>query len=75
MEGDWKTNGHEERIPHMINLKPKMLTKELQKFKPQMQSPKDIFNFPQAGFLKLNYDGASKGNPGQVRIGGVFCNS
>jgi len=33
---------------------------------------KDIWQPPPHGFLKINIDGASKGNPGMARFGGVI---
>ena len=33
---------------------------------------RNTFDKPQSGFVKLNYDGASKGNPGQAGAGGIF---
>jgi hypothetical protein len=36
---------------------------------------RDKWRPPLEGFLKLNFDGASKGNPGPSRDGGVFHNS
>jgi len=33
---------------------------------------KDIWQSPPHGFLKINIDGASKGNPGMVGFGGVI---
>jgi hypothetical protein len=34
----------------------------------------DYWTPPQEGFIKLNFDGASKGNPGSNGVGGVFSN-
>ena len=33
---------------------------------------RNTFDRPQSGFLKLNYDVASKGNPGHAGVGGLF---
>ena len=37
----------------------------------QAESP-DQFNYPKENFIKLNFDGASKGNPGNDGFGGIF---
>lgn len=69
---DWKTTLGEEQILHKLNLKQGMLA-------PQMWKPPDIgcnipihFKHPMAGFIKLNFDGASKGNKGSAGFGGLF---
>eukprot|EP00253_Pinus_taeda_P015992 PITA_15992 len=38
----------------------------------QTTTGKDIWQPPPHGFLKINIDGASKGNPGMARFGGVI---
>ena len=52
-----------------------MLYKNLWNYKPPLQNIEEQWKAPQNGFIKLNYDGASKGNPGQVGTGGIFLNS
>lgn len=33
------------------------------------------FSYPRENFIKLNFDGASKGNPGEASYGGIFRDS
>jgi len=40
----------------------------------QNQSP-TVFIHPHEGFIKLNFDGVSKGNPGPAGYGGIFRDS
>lgn len=40
----------------------------------QTQSP-EKFSYPGENFIKLNFDGASKGNPGLTSFGGIFRDS
>ena len=49
-----------------------MLAPASWKIKPMAYQVRDKFNPPQQGFIKLNYDKASKGNPGQAGAGGIF---
>ena len=72
---DWKAVGIEAIILEQLNLKPQMLSQGLWKFRPPRQSIEEQWRPPQPGFLKLNYDGASRGNPGQAGLGGIFRNS
>jgi hypothetical protein len=39
---------------------------------PQVHSEAKAWTLPQAGFLKLNFDGASKGNPRKAGAGGAI---
>ena len=52
-----------------------MLYKNLWKFRLLRETIDDNWTPPQSGFIKLNYDGASKGNPGQAGARGIFRNS
>lgn len=38
------------------------------------QSESNSWNYPPVGWLKLNFDGASRGNPGMAGIGGIIRN-
>ena len=67
--------GIEAQILDTLNLKPEMLSQGLWKFRTPNQSSQEQWIPPQPGFLKLNYDGASKGNPRQAGAGGLFRNS
>ena len=40
----------------------------------RIQSP-DKFRYLRDHFVKLNFDGASKGNPGEAGFGGIFRDS
>jgi ribonuclease HI len=42
---------------------------------PQLQIRERNWTPPSAGFLKLNFDGVEKGNPGMIGIGGVIGDS
>ena len=52
-----------------------MLYKTLWKYRPPRQLLEEQWKPPQLGFIKLNYDGASQGNPRQAGAGGIFRNS
>ena len=41
---------------------------------PRAQSPNQ-FRYPGEHFIKMNFDGASKGNPGPIGLGGIFRDS
>lgn len=44
------------------------------RIRPITQSPKH-FRYPGEHMIKLNFNGASKGNPGQAGLGGIFRDS
>ena len=72
---DWKTNSEEQEILNKLNLKMEMVhfkcstTQDM-----RIQSP-NKFRYPRDQFIKLNFDGASKGNPGEASFGGIFRDS
>ena len=67
--------GIETQMLESLDLKPEMLYRNLWKYKPPSQNIEDRWKVPQNGFIKLNYGGASKGNPGQAGARGIFRNS
>eukprot|EP00253_Pinus_taeda_P010380 PITA_10380 len=72
---DWKTNPEEQEILNKFNLKLEMVHfKCLARHDMRIQSP-DKFKYPRDHFVKLNFDGASKGNPGEAGFGGIFRDS
>eukprot|EP00253_Pinus_taeda_P031603 PITA_31603 len=74
-EEEWKKNQEEGQILVNLNMKYEMVypRKEMRQNK-QAQSPEQ-FNYPKENFIKLNFDGASKGNPGNAAFGGIFRDS
>lgn len=68
---DWKINQTKERILQCLQLKQSMTNKT--QCKPKTREVEEIstYRHPPQGFVKLNFDGATKGNMG---IGGLFNN-
>ncbi|XP_070007342.1 uncharacterized protein [Nicotiana sylvestris] len=56
-----------DMVPH----KWQDLLARMENFTPKLKVTKIIWEFPSAGWLKVNTDGASRGNPGRSSIG--FC--
>nr|XP_016509454.1 PREDICTED: uncharacterized protein LOC107826922 [Nicotiana tabacum] len=56
-----------DRVPH----KWQNLLEVMENFTPKLKVTKVMWEFPSAGWLKVNTDGASRGNPGRSSIG--FC--
>eukprot|EP00253_Pinus_taeda_P011292 PITA_11292 len=72
---DWKANHTEEMILNSLNLKYEMVYhKHGSRHSERVQNP-DNFIYPRDNFIKLNFDGASKGNPSNAGFGGIFHNS
>lgn len=69
---DWVVQGLEGRILYQLNLKGEMLSPSSWKQPQTGYTIRNVFATPQLGFIKLKYNGASKGNPGQVSVGGIF---
>eukprot|EP00253_Pinus_taeda_P010995 PITA_10995 len=71
-EEDWKMSQEEGRIVAKLNMEFSMIyPRKDKKRNPQAQSPNQ-FRYPGEHFIKLNFNGASKGNPGPAGLGGVF---
>ena len=74
-EDDWKADQNEEQILMKLNLNYEMVhTKKVQGNSRNAQSS-DEFTYPRDKFMNLNFDGASKGNPGNAGFGGIFRDS
>lgn len=62
----------EEQILTKLNLDQGMVAPQMRKM-PETNSISPIhFSRRSEGFIKLNFDGASKGNPGPPGLGGIF---
>ena len=48
--------------------------KQTSRHEMRIQSP-DKFSYPRGNFIKLNFDGDSKGNPGEAGFGSIFRDS
>lgn len=71
-EEDWKMDQTEGRIASMMNLEFSMIyPRKEKKSNPQVQSPNQ-FRYAGIHSIKLNFDRASKGNPGPTGLGGIF---
>lgn len=69
---DGQVPPHEARILLCLNLSREMVTPNAWKAKKNnIESPKQ-FTLLGEGFIKLNFDGALKGNPRITRLGGIF---
>jgi len=72
---DWKTEQNEEQIIVRINLKYDMVHTKKVKGDSRNAQSSDKFKYPRDKFIKLNFDGALKGNPGNAGFGGIFRDS
>lgn len=71
-EEEWNTTQEEKRILDRLNIEFNMIYPRKEKVqKPKTQSS-GHFKHPGENFIKLNFDGASKGNPGPAGLGDIF---
>jgi len=72
---EWKANSEEQEILNKLNLNLEMVHfKCVANQDMRIQSP-EKFTYPREPFVKLNFDGASKGNPSEAGFGGIFRDS
>lgn len=70
-----KMNEEERRIVSKLNMDFRMIyPRKENRIEPHIQSPNQ-FRYPGEHIIKMNFDGASKGNPGPTGLGGVFRDS
>lgn len=69
-EEDWETNPKEAKIMTRLNLKPNM--QPFTKHQTNKEEEVNQFRRPQKDFIKLNFDGAAKGNLGEAGTRGIF---
>jgi hypothetical protein len=68
-----KVPPHEARIMQRLNISLTMIAPS--SWKVTLRGVTDSLNYftaPTEGFMKLSFDGASKGNPGPIGLGGLF---
>lgn len=72
---DWKMSKAESAILKKLNLEPGMIFQQGTKQRhPSANQSRTKFRKPPDGFVKLNFDGAAKGNPGPAGFGGIIRN-
>jgi len=69
---DWEVMQEEEQILKKFNLNQGIVSPHLCKEPMSVYNGTIHYTRPPDGFIKLNFDGASKGNPGPAGIGGLF---
>eukprot|EP00253_Pinus_taeda_P013029 PITA_13029 len=72
---DWKANPMEGEMLNRLNLKFEMVFHKQNSPHTMRNNSADKFYYPKDDFIKLNFDGASKGNPGDAGFGGIFRDS
>lgn len=71
-EDDWKMNQEERRIVSKLNMDFVMIyPRKENRIRSQTQSPNQ-FRYPGENSIKLNFDGASRGNLGPIGFRGIF---
>lgn len=71
---DWEMTPEEDQILRRLNMHQGMVAPQMWKEPMTGYIGTKNFSRPMARFIKLNFDGASKGNPGPAGIGGLFRN-
>eukprot|EP00253_Pinus_taeda_P015440 PITA_15440 len=72
---DWKTTEAETDILKKLNIEQGMSYHQKSKLNHQLENQsREAYRKPPEGFIKLNFDGAAKGNPGPASLGGIFRN-
>jgi len=71
-EVDWEVTKEEEWIMRRLNLNQGMIAPQLWKERKIRYNDNMNFSWPTSRFIKLNFDGASKGNPGPAGMGDLF---
>lgn len=69
---DWKVSPHEARILHYLSLIMEMIALDAYKGRRMDINSLMYFSLPGEGFIKMNFDRASKWNPGVARLGGIL---
>eukprot|EP00253_Pinus_taeda_P015299 PITA_15299 len=72
---DWKADSGEDHILKSLNLTYEMVHNRQAARNTTSNQSQDRFEYPKGNFVKLNFDGASKGNPGNTGFGGIFRDS
>lgn len=72
---DWKTTEAEIEILKKLNVEQGLIYHQKSKQNHQTANQSGaVYRKPPEVFIKLNFDGAAKGNPGPAGFGGIFRN-